>query len=47
VAGDEEFLRRTTRAGLIVEGLGVVRAVLGDGLEQQIQMYQQAVEELT
>jgi hypothetical protein len=46
VGGDEEFLRLTTRAGLIVEGLGVVRAVLGEGLEQQIGLFQQAVQEL-
>jgi len=47
VGGDEEFLRLTARAGLIVERLGVVRAALGDGLEQQIGIYQQAVGELT
>jgi hypothetical protein len=47
VGGDDEFLRLTTRAGLIVEGLGVVRAVLGEGLEQQIGMFQQAAQELT
>ena len=47
VGGDEEFLRLTTRAGLIVERLGVVRAALGDGLGQQIGRYQQAVAELT
>jgi hypothetical protein len=47
VGGDEEFLRLTTRAGLIVEGLGVVRAVLGEGLEQQIGLFQQAVQDVT
>ena len=47
VGGDDEFLRLTTRAGLIVEGLGVVRAVLGEGLEQQIGLFQQAVQDLT
>ena len=47
VGGDEEFLRLTARAGLIIERLGVVRAALGDGLEQQIGIYQQAVGELT
>jgi hypothetical protein len=47
VGGDDDFLRLTTRAGLIVEGLGVVRAVLGEGLEQQIGMFQQATQELT
>jgi hypothetical protein len=47
VGGDEEFLRLTTRAGLIAERLGVVRATLGEGLEQQIGLYQEAVSELT
>src|SRR5918995_2368277 len=36
VGGDEEFLRLTTRAGLVVERLGVVRAALGDDLQRQI-----------
>ena len=43
---DEEFLRIIARAGLVVEGLGVVRAALGDGLAQQIGIYQQAVAEI-
>jgi hypothetical protein len=43
VGGDEEFLRLTARAGLIVDRLGVVRAALGDGLQQQIGIYQQAI----
>jgi hypothetical protein len=43
---DDEFLRLTTRAGLIVDGLGVIGAALGDGLEQAIGTYQQAVSEL-
>jgi hypothetical protein len=47
VGGEEEFLRLTTRAGLIVEGLGVVRASCDEGLEQQIRMYQEAAGELT
>jgi|SRR5215211_1270673 len=47
VGGDEEFLRLTTRAGLVVDNLGVVRAILGDGLGPQIELYQQAVGELT
>jgi hypothetical protein len=47
VGGDDDFLRMTARAGLIVESLGVVRATLGDGLSPQVQLYQQAVGELT
>ncbi len=47
VGGDEEFLRLTATAGLIVERLGVVRAALGTGLEEQIGIYQQAVGEVT
>jgi hypothetical protein len=47
VAGDEEFLRLQARGGLIVEGLGVVRAALGDGLPQQIGRFQQAIADLT
>jgi hypothetical protein len=46
VGGDEEFLRLTTRAGLIVERLGVVRAAVGDGLERQIALFQEAIGEL-
>ena len=47
VGGEEEFLRLTARAGLVVEGLGIVRATLADGLEQQITIYREAVGELT
>lgn len=46
VGGDDEFLRLTTRAGLVVESLGVVRGLVGDGLGPQIELYQQAVGEL-
>ena len=44
---DDEFVRMSTRAGLIVEGLGVVGAALGEGLEAAITTYQQAVSDLT
>ena len=47
VGGDDEFMRLTTRAGQIVDGLGVVRAALGEGLQHQIGMYQAAIGELT
>jgi len=44
---DDEFVRLSTRASLIVEGIGVIGVVLGDGLEQSIGTYQQAISELT
>jgi hypothetical protein len=44
---DEEFERLTTRASLVVEGLGVVGAALGDGLGRSIGIYEDAVGELT
>jgi hypothetical protein len=47
VGGDEEFLRLTARAGLVVERVGVVRAALGDGLERQIGIFQQAIGDVT
>jgi hypothetical protein len=43
---EEEFVTLTTRAGLIVEGFGVVGGTLGDGLEATISRYEQAVSEL-
>jgi hypothetical protein len=46
LGGDEEFLRLTTRAGLVVERLGVVRAALGDDLQRQIGLFQEATAEL-
>jgi hypothetical protein len=46
VGGEEEFLRSIARAGMIVENLGVVRGVLGEGLGQQVAMFQEAIQEL-
>jgi len=43
---DEEFQRMTTRAGLIIEGLGVVPVALGEALGRQIQVYQEQISEL-
>jgi hypothetical protein len=47
LTADEDFRRRRARAGLIVEGLGTVQATLGDGLQQLMSIYQQAVDEWT
>jgi hypothetical protein len=43
---EHEFVLLSTRASLIVEGVGVVGVALGDGLEESIATYQQAVSEL-
>ncbi len=37
---DEDFQRRVQRADLIVESQGVVDAVLGDGLQRVIEIFQ-------
>jgi hypothetical protein len=42
----DDFLAINTRAGLIVERLGVVDAALGEGLGRVVGAYQQAVTEL-
>ena len=43
---DDEFVRMTTRATLIVDSVGVIGAALGDGLEESLAIYQQAVSDL-
>jgi hypothetical protein len=44
---EDEFERVTTRATLVVQGVGVVDAALGDGLEAAIGVYRDAVSALT
>jgi hypothetical protein len=44
--GDDEFQRRTTRADLVVESLGTVGALLGEGLQRGIELYQGEVDDL-
>jgi hypothetical protein len=44
--GDDEFVRMTTRATLIVESVGVIGAAIGDGLADAISVYQEAISEL-
>lgn len=40
---DAEFQRRNARANLIVDGLGIVDAVSGEALGEQMQIYQSEV----
>ena len=42
---DEEFLRLSTRAGLVVDGFGVVPAFIGEGLRAQVALYDEQVRE--
>jgi hypothetical protein len=46
VHNDEGFQRQLTRASLIVEGLGIVPAALGEELGRQMSVYQNEVAEL-
>ena len=43
VRSDEEFERRTTRADLIVERLGTVGALVGEGIARGMGIYQEEV----
>jgi hypothetical protein len=43
LTNDEEFRRALTDAGLIVENLGVVPAVTGEGVAREMAMYNEAV----
>jgi hypothetical protein len=43
---DEEFERRTARADLIIESQGVVGALVGEGLERGIGIYQSEISDL-
>src|SRR5215218_7262599 len=46
VAGDQEFIRMTARAQMIVDNVGVVRAVLGEGLGPQLEIFEQVIDDL-
>ena len=39
--GHEDFRRINTRAGLVVEGLGVIEAYVGSGLADQLALYRE------
>jgi hypothetical protein len=47
VRGSDEFTRLNARAGLIVEGFGVVGAAVGSGIDEQMALYQAAIDDLT
>jgi hypothetical protein len=47
VRHEEDFRRLIVRGNLVVEGLGVVPATLGDGLSEQIALVQSQLGELT
>ena len=40
---DEDFQRLMQRADLVVDGLGVVPALIGEGLGRAVQMYQEEI----
>ena len=42
---DGEFRRLSTRAGLVVEGFGVVGAYVGGALDEQLSLYSAQIEE--
>ena len=44
---DDEFVRLSARAGLVIESLGVIGAALGDGLERAITRYQEAISDVS
>jgi hypothetical protein len=42
----EDFQRINTRAAMIVDDLGVVDASVNDGVQAQVEVYREAIEEL-
>jgi hypothetical protein len=46
IRASDEFNRLVSRAGLVVDGLGIVSAALGDSLGPQVERYRQALGEL-
>ena len=42
-----EFERQTTRANLVVDGIGTIGATLGDGIGEAMGMFQDAIRDLT
>jgi hypothetical protein len=46
IRASDEFQRLSVRAGQIVENFGVVDAAVDDGVGNQVQLYQEAVNEI-
>lgn len=46
IRGEDEFARITTRAGLVVESLGVVPAHIGEGVANQVTRYREQIGDL-
>jgi hypothetical protein len=46
IRASDEFNRLVSRAGLVVDGLGIVSAALGDSLGPQLERYRLALGEL-
>ena len=47
VRGNADFQRINARAAAVVDGLGIIDAVLGDGIAEAIATYQEVIAELT
>src|SRR3954452_13850215 len=47
VRADEEFRRNLNQGTLIVDGLGVVDAYVGEGVAREMEMYSAAIEKIT
>ena len=47
VRRSDEFLRSTTRAQMIVDGIGVVPALTGEALGKQMALFQAEIDELS
>jgi hypothetical protein len=43
---DQEFVRMSARAAMVVDGIGVVGASLGDAVQEQVSMFQEVIADL-
>jgi hypothetical protein len=47
LTADDDFDRQTTRADLIVDGLGVVQGLVNEGLARGMEIYQEEIDKLS